>query len=202
MNIFKQNFNNSNNKYVNVNFSFKPYSLEQIISDLRINKVITNQNTIRNIASTVQTIYFYKDLISNNRNNLPIGIIQNLLKELIIQSFSILECIEIELGAKLLNINRNTGNQRKSEDLECLKAVSNTLRFPSNSIELELYKYFKNCRHNVHLSKSQNIFDTNSLNERNVTTLMSFLTQYIEYIVNWYDMYLNTKNKFKFKRNF
>jgi hypothetical protein len=170
---------------ININFSFTPYNVDTIIKELHLYELTTTKVTADNIANVIQTLYFYMDSINGYGDKLPTTIRQTLFREIIIESFSVIQCIQLEVGALLLNKIRNS-HQSRDDDKECFEAFETIAYLKPNSKEEMIFKKYLSARNNVHLSKYQNIMDVTTYNAETVAEYINYMNQYIDYVYKCY----------------
>lgn len=167
----------------NLNVNVDLYNINDIIRDFHLDFLCTTKETRNNIAIVISTLYLYKDIVSSSSPQLPLEIQKGLLRDIIIHSYSVIECIELEVGAKLKGERRNSGSTRKESqqlDSEYLKAFKN--HFSMSGDTKTFYDQYRIDRNNVHLSKNQNIYDDDVYSTKTVEKYIRFLMNYLDFL--------------------
>ena len=172
--------NTLSNNYHNMTYSYRPYTVEQMIDVYHIRKFVTTTEAAQNIGTVLCGLYYTFDLVCNSNPPLPVHMAKRFYHEIIVYSYSIIEAIEFEIGAKKLGIVRNWYQHDRDKDERCAKEFNKYVNIPTN-IERK-FEAYRNLRNNVHLSKFQNILGQKEYNLKDVNEMVTLMAEYIEYL--------------------
>jgi len=166
-------------------FDCDHYPLQEIANDFHLNQLSGSKTLTKNVAIVISTLYFYNDIINSSQPRLPDWLIRSIYREIITQSFSIVEALEIEYGARSVGKEMYAGRSSKVSRKENQKYKGEFDKLigmdPSTA---KMYKHFKELRNNVHLSKEQSIENQSELNAQTVSEFIDFMCQYIQFLAS------------------
>ena len=163
---------------VNINFNHNIISLDVIKKAYYLNKLgVKGSVQVENIASIIQSIYFYHDLIV--KNNIQGILERNLCRNIIIHSFSVIEAIVISVGYKIQRACLKSSVKHsfcsnsmfshpnpKTNEIHAFKNADAYLQkigfLDFKTVESRrFYVDFRNTRNDVHIIKSDITVDKN-----------------------------------------
>ncbi len=174
----KKVFNNSLNDKNICSFNYKEYSLEYFINDFHLKELTTSSVCSHNVAIVIKELYLYFDLIKNSKPSLSDEMKRALYREIIIQSYSICETLEAELGRKYLNLSYDNSAGKRDSQNEIKTCREYVIKISDEA--MSDYQKFKDYRNNVHLSKMQSIEKDPMYTWDNVIYIFNFMRRYIE----------------------
>jgi hypothetical protein len=174
------------------------YSLEDIKRDYYLyNLCVADTPQLENIAITIQSLYFYKDILVSN--TYPKTIEASLCRTIVIMSYSILEAIVVSLGYKLqytcLNCSSATScdyysysmfaEDQKSNELNAFKNADKYLTeigiISFTSSARRFYDEFRNIRNNVHLTRNTKVIHNEKQYTReHCNLIITFFQEFID----------------------
>lgn len=172
------------------NYSYLPYDINDITRDFHLMELSSTKFTASNMAVVIKTMFFMKDLIDSSNPPLEKEIEKALYREIIVNTYSVVEVVELEAGAQILNQVRNSSNHDRARDKKYLDALKKEVVILKNSPEEKFYNEYRQARNNIHLSKKQDILKDGIFAQSKVEEFFSFMSQYLEFI---YDTLLNKK---------
>ena len=195
------------NRYVIQN---EDYSLEDIKRDYYLyNLCVEDTPQLENIAITIQSLYFYKDILVSN--TYPKTIEASLCRTIVIMSYSILEAIVVSLGYKLQytchNCNRNGrcdcysysmfAEDQKSNELNAFKNADKYLTeigiISFTSSARRFYDEFRNSRNNIHLSRNSRVITHEKKYTReHCNVVITFFQEFIDMLNHNYLDFIRT----------
>lgn len=168
----------------NDNYS-KSDDINNIIQTYNLDQIVTNENLKRNIAIVLLQLHYIDDHIIND--NIPQYLNKAFYRDIIILSFSVLEALELEIGAKILRERTDkiylSNKDRIDNENRFRKAYSDNINMDS-----ETKKYFSNYkfkRNNVHLSKQQVIEFDDDYSKEKVVKFLVFMEEYMNFMVDF-----------------
>ena len=183
---------NKNSNCLKMTYDYYPYSLNDIIRDYHLRELTTSKDYCNNIAIVIKSLFNYHDMINSNMFVNEPYLERAMFREIITQSYSVLEVIELEIGALLLHINRQT----KSDDEQCRKELDRRVKNIGDKEKRKMDE-FRQLRNNVHLSKSQSIADEPQYSRKNVEYWFNFMKEYVNYLYMNYNSDFDTSRKIK-----
>ncbi len=178
-------YSNRNGKASSAPTNFEIYSIGKVIDDFHLNRLISNPQTRENVAVVISTLYFYADLI--RETNLPHHIRKEFFREMVTQSFSVVEAVEIDIGRLIARRNgkdlpSDHGKDPKEDQQICVNLCHK--EFPMEPSTSRLYTEYKQLRHNVHLCKEQQIINSSYYTEETTEDWFEFMHQYLNYLAS------------------
>lgn len=163
----------------NCSFLYNKYQIEDIIQEFHLHDLTTNKVSAHNIAIVIAEIYFYYDLIKNSVPILDDMLKKALYREIIIQSYSICETLECELGYKYLGLEYSSSLTEDDQNKAKAACRCHVIKMKEGGAS-KFYDEFKKQRHNVHLCKNQNIENDPYYNQEHVDYVFLFTRKYIQ----------------------
>lgn len=152
-----------------ITFSYDDLSLDQIKSDYFLNNLIGNDYIeTDNIASSIKTIHFYSDLMSNG--NLDEFTEKMMAREVLILNFSVIEALLSSLTKKMQNNCSickhhciNYSESLKGADKSKITQLSISFMEKTKILSLlpkgkELFDKLRSLRNEIHIIKSNEQF--------------------------------------------
>lgn len=170
--------NNCTNKCT---FTPLNFSIQSIIDHYHLRYITTSEEVATNCALVINLMYFYRDLIKSASPKLDEKIERSLFREMITQTYSVIEAVEIEIGSMLLGVTRPNKHDLIL-DQKCISATRKITNIPGGSNESILKGEYKRLRNNVHLSKKQSILNDENYTRNSVVMWFSFMEQYLNYL--------------------
>ena len=160
------------------------YPIKQIIADFQLDRLVTNHVTAENIAVVISSVYFYHDLIESE-NSVPEHVRKEMFREIITQTFSVVEAVEVEIGRRIAKRKRirlpsEQGKNPRADQQFCIDLCQEEYGFDSTTSRM--YDEYKDLRHNVHLCKNQRIINDDYYTEETTVKWFSFMEQYLSHL--------------------
>lgn len=191
-------------------FQNEQYSLEDIKKDYYLhNTCVEDTAQLENIAITIQSLYFYHDILVSN--TYPRSIEASLCRTIVIMSYSILEAIVVSLGYKLqcFCANCNMANSckfcsnsmfsstTKNNELFAFQNADRYLtdigiiNFTDNA--RTFYNEFRYTRNNIHLERNAQVITNDKMYTKDYcNTAIEFLQNFIEMLNSNYLEFIST----------
>ncbi len=167
--------------YTRFSFNAVDFTLDEICEAFNLRYLTTSKESMYNIAIVIREMYFYKDLVNTANPALDPSLEKAIYREIFTQAYSVIEAIEIEIGAMLLGIQRPAKHD-PTLDRRCVAELNKIINVPSSSKEGQMRKKFHDLRNNVHLSKKQSILSDPSYCPEEIYHYLEYMRQYLQYL--------------------
>ena len=104
-----------------------------------------------------------------------------MFREIITQTYSVVEAVEVEIGRRIAK-QRNRKPKKKEMDMQRMCQDLCHAEYGFDPATKDLYKEYRELRHNVHLCKDQQIINDDYYTEDTTMKWFSFMDQYLSYL--------------------
>lgn len=167
--------------YTQYTFEAVDFTVDELCDVFHLKYLTTSKESMHNIALVIREMYFYKDLVTRATPELDPELERVIYREIFIQTYSVIEAVEIEIGAMLKGIQRPAKHDAEL-DGKCLAELNKIINIPPSSKEGKMRKMFKDLRNNVHLSKKQSIASNPFYSPEEVMNYFEYMRQYLSYL--------------------
>lgn len=167
--------------YCHYTFKAVNFSFQELCDVFHLRSLIFEEESIKNTVIIFKEMYFYRGLITTAIPRLDPMVEKALFREIIIAAQSVIDDIELGIGARLLGIERPSKHDPKF-DSRCRKELNKIIYVPSSSKEGMTRKSFNQLRNNVHLSKKQSIATDPAYCAEEITRYLDYMRQYLNYL--------------------
>ena len=174
-------------------YSVEFVKLDDIIEEYKLDNLCATKNVKKNIAIAIAHMYYLKEEIDSTKPSLPKHIEKSLYRGIVCDCVNVIEAIEYDLGAKLLEVKRDKTN--KISDKICRSAIMIISDFASGNKENELYEEYRLLRKSVSLSKNLDIESDSVYSKKDTNKWMNFMKEYLLYLNSAYSSYLRQKDR-------